>query len=118
MHDVMGATVKQLLNLVWFCKKVNIPFRVYGFTNCYFVNDEDRGGYYYNPSNESLIKEQKRNEVFIPESYRLLEFLSSEGNIKEFDRQIISSKIPFEWYSIGYFFGSSTQHHSSVQEEV
>ena len=88
MHDVMGATVKQLLNLVWFCKKVNIPFRVYGFTNCYFVNDDDRGGYYYNPSNESLIKEQKRNEVFIPESYRLLEFLSSEGNIKEFDRQI------------------------------
>ena len=87
MHECLGATVKQLLNLVWFCKKVNIPFRVYGFTNCYFVNNEDDGRY-YNPSNNSLIKEQKRNEVFIPDSYRLLEFLSSEGNIKEFDRQI------------------------------
>ena len=85
MHDCLGATVKQLLNLVWFCKKVNIPFRVYGFTNCYFVNDNERR---YCCSNESLIKEQKRNEVFIPESYRLLEFLSSEGNIKQFDRQI------------------------------
>ena len=36
MHDCLEATVKQLLNLVWFCKKVNIPFRVYGFTNCYY----------------------------------------------------------------------------------
>jgi len=87
MHECLGATVKQLLNLVWFCKKVNIPFRVYGFTNCYFVNNEDDGRY-YNPSNDSLIKEHKRNEVFIPDSYRLLEFLSSEGSIKEFDRQI------------------------------
>ena len=86
MHECLGATVKQLLNLVWFCKKVNIPFRVYGFTNCYFVNDEERG--YFYSSNNSLIKEQKKNEVFISESYRLLEFLSSEGNIKEFDRQI------------------------------
>jgi len=86
MHECLGATVKQLLNLVWFCKKVNIPFRVYGFTNCYFANDEVRG--YYHSSNNSLIKEQKKNEVFISESYRLLEFLSSEGNIKEFDRQI------------------------------
>ena len=87
MHDCLGATVKQLLNLVWFCKKVNIPFRVYGFTNCYFVNDEENRSYYYS-SNNSLIKEPKRNEVFLSESYRLLEFLSSEGNIKEFDRQI------------------------------
>ena len=87
MHDVMGATVKQLLNLVWFCKKVNIPFRVYGFTNCYFCRDDENRSYYYS-SNNSLIKEPKRNEVFLSESYRLLEFLSSEGNIKEFDRQI------------------------------
>ena len=88
MHDVMGATVKQLLNLVWFCRKVNIPFRVYGFTNCYFANLEDESRGYYNPSTNSLIKEPKRNEVFLPESYRLLEFLSSEANIKQFDRQV------------------------------
>ena len=88
MHDVMGATVKQLLNLVWFCRKVNIPFRVYGFTNCYFANLEDESRGYYNPSTNSLIKEPKRNEVFLPESYRLLEFLSSEADIKQFDRQV------------------------------
>ena len=33
MQNVMLDTCKQLYNLLWFCKKVNIPFEVYGFTN-------------------------------------------------------------------------------------
>jgi hypothetical protein len=85
MHNCLGATVKQLLNLVWFCKKVNIPFRVYGFTNCYFVDEETR---YYRQCEDSLINEPRRNEVWIDKSYRLLEFLSSEGNSKQFERQV------------------------------
>jgi len=35
MADVLTDTVKQLYNLIWFCKKVNIPFEVYAFTNEY-----------------------------------------------------------------------------------
>ena len=31
----MLDTVKQLFNIVWFCKKANIPFDVYAFTNDY-----------------------------------------------------------------------------------
>ena len=85
MHNCLGATVRQLLNLVWFCKKVNIPFRVYGFTNCYFIEDELN---YYRRSEDSFIKEPRRNEIWIDQSYRLLEFLSSEGNIKQFERQV------------------------------
>ena len=33
MHGIMGSVIKQILNLSMFCKKVNIPFEVYGFTN-------------------------------------------------------------------------------------
>ena len=33
MCDVMLDTIKQMFNLVWFCKKVGIPFEVYAFTN-------------------------------------------------------------------------------------
>lgn len=32
MCGVMMDTIKQLYNLIWFCKKVSIPFSVYGFT--------------------------------------------------------------------------------------
>ena len=32
MGGVIGSIIKQILNLTMFCKKVNIPFEVYGFT--------------------------------------------------------------------------------------
>jgi hypothetical protein len=31
----IDATTKQVMNLVWFCQKVNIPFEVYAFSSCY-----------------------------------------------------------------------------------
>ena len=35
MNSVMLDTVKQLYNLIWFCRKIQVPFEVYAFTNCY-----------------------------------------------------------------------------------
>ena len=39
MCDTIQQTVEQLMNLVWFCQKVNIPFEVYFFTSEYEKND-------------------------------------------------------------------------------
>ena len=39
MSHIMMDTVKQLINLVWFCKKVNIPFDVYAFSNSYPIHN-------------------------------------------------------------------------------
>jgi len=33
MCDVIKQTIDQLMNLVWFCQKINIPFEVYLFTS-------------------------------------------------------------------------------------
>jgi hypothetical protein len=33
MADVMVPTIKQLYNLIWFCRKVGIPYDVFAFTN-------------------------------------------------------------------------------------
>ena len=35
MHYHLNNTIKQLLSLVWFCNKVNIPFDVYAFTSAW-----------------------------------------------------------------------------------
>ena len=35
MNNVMMDTLKQLYNLIWFCRKVQIPYEVYAFTNDY-----------------------------------------------------------------------------------
>ena len=34
MSTVLMDTIKQLYNLIWFCKKVQIPFQVFAFSNC------------------------------------------------------------------------------------
>jgi hypothetical protein len=41
MCSQLQQTVEQLMNLVWFCKKVNIPFEVYFFTSEYGYNDDN-----------------------------------------------------------------------------
>ena len=33
MADILVPTLKQLYNLIWFCRKVGIPYDVYAFTN-------------------------------------------------------------------------------------
>jgi len=37
MSYIMKDTIKQLYNLIWFCRKVQIPFDVYAFTNCFLI---------------------------------------------------------------------------------
>lgn len=47
MQSSMQGTIEQILNLVMFCKKVNIPFDVYGFTDgasrhSYYTDDDGK----------------------------------------------------------------------------
>lgn len=73
MCNIMEDTVKQLLSLVMFCDKVNIPFKVYAFTNEWVENVEDAYGYYRRPK-ETYTK----NNVFhIPAHFSMLNLLSS-----------------------------------------
>tara|TARA_R100001594_G_scaffold17448_1_gene35549 strand:+ start:2652 stop:4823 length:2172 start_codon:yes stop_codon:yes gene_type:complete len=88
MHNCLGSTVKQLLNLVWFCRKVQIPFRVYGFSNCFFEVEEEPKTYWTRSSEDNLLGEPVKNQLWVDKSFRLFEFLTSEANTKEFDRQI------------------------------
>ena len=77
MSHIMLDTVKQLLNIVWFCKKVNIPFDVYAFSNEWFCGE-----------NAVEKCERKEDELFIGEDFGLLNFLSSSS--KELDTDILN----------------------------
>ena len=84
MHNVINDTVKQLLNLVWFCKKVGIPFEVYGFTyECpHPWRQEDptaMGGL-------REVQDMKENTLYLHSNFRLLNFLSSTRNSKDFEK--------------------------------
>jgi len=74
MHDNFYNTIKQTLNLVWFCERVKIPFEVYGFTNGYSNRDDTMK----NPN----IQKRKQNDIIINE-LRLLNMLSSRASKDE-----------------------------------
>ena len=75
MANSMVNTIKQLYDLIWFCKKVAIPFRVYGFSDAY-TNDTVFPG---------VPCENKLNHLHIDKDFRLLEFFSSKMNAQTLD---------------------------------
>jgi len=85
MGDVMGDTVKQLFNLVWFCKKVAIPFEVYAFTSDYPLVK-------YDEDNKASIRElaytKKDGLVQVGEWFSLMNMLTSKTNSKTLEEQM------------------------------
>jgi len=96
MCDVMMDTIKQLFNLVWFCKKVAIPFEVYAFTNDYPLVNSDRA------LREPAYK-KRDGLVQIGEWFSMMNLLTSKTNGKVLDEQMKNL------FRLAYSFGRWTQ---------
>jgi len=81
MSQVIMDTVKQLFNLVWFCKKVSIPFEVYAFTTDYPIVSQD------NNLRQSCY-DRKEGSIHITEWFSLMNILTSKVNGKTLDDQM------------------------------
>ena len=84
MANELLPTVKQLLNLTAFCKKVQIPFEVYAFTNEWVVAQRAM-----NPDDfieREFGKDVKKNTVHIDEYFYLINFISSRSNARDYER--------------------------------
>ena len=79
MSHVMLDTIKQLYNLLWFCKKVNIPFEVYAFTN----EHPPVGDTFHRTSYE-----KKSGLALIEETFSLMNLFTSTVNNKILDEQM------------------------------
>ena len=84
MSHVMMDTIKQLYNLMWFCKKVQIPFDVYAFTTSYPKTDRDDRGY------ASPLYEAKDNMMVIENQFSLMNLFTSQTRIKELNQQMLN----------------------------
>ena len=85
MNFVLMDTLKQLFNLMWFCKKVSIPFDVYAFTSEYpLVKCDENGG--------SEVRERsytpKDGLVSIPEWFSLMNIFTSKVSSSELEKQM------------------------------
>jgi len=85
MSDVMLDTVKQLFNLVWFCKKVAIPFEVYAFTSDYPLVSYDENG---KANIRELAYTKKDGLVQVGEWFSLMNMLTSKTNGKTLEEQM------------------------------
>ena len=78
MSEYIGDTIKQLYNLVAFCRKVSIPFEVYAFTDQYFHEGDTLD--YYNQSHNVV---EKNGDIAL-EKFYLMNIFSSKMSASEF----------------------------------
>ena len=86
MSTCIHDTVKQLINLVSFCRKVKIPFEVYAFVNHFYENSDGYG--YYSSGKDEWLHERKEGLLVIDSPFRLLNLISSSAGKKDIDNQI------------------------------
>ena len=86
MQYVLQDTLKQLFNLIWFCKKVQIPFEVYAFTN-----EWNRRGY-GGDADEPLKShyEEKEGLLSVERCFNLLNVLTHKVNAKTLEHQMLN----------------------------
>jgi len=97
MGQVMEDTIKQLFNLIWFCKKVSIPFDVYAFTSDYPLVKYNEDGS-ADMENCRFAYERRDGTLHIPEWFSMMNLLTSSVNAKTLDQQMKSI------YRIAYTF--------------
>jgi len=90
MNQVLLDTVKQLYNLLWFCKKVQIPFDVYAFTNEWnrSVTDYETGE--ITSAIPQPLYNIKEYSFKIGEDFSLLNMFTSNVKTIEFDKQLLN----------------------------
>ena len=98
MGGVLLDTVKQLFNLIWFCKKVNIPFDVYAFTNDYPIvkHDEDGGSHF-----RTISYTRKAGLLHVGELFSMMNLLTHKTNAKELNTQM-NNIWRLAWYYCRY----------------
>jgi len=93
MAHVIKDTIKQLYNLIWFCKKVQIPFEVYAFTNEWRRGEDWSYKKYY---------EEKENVFHIEDTFTMMNILTSKVSGKELERQLKNI-----WRTVSGFYGAN-----------
>ena len=107
MGTVMMDTLKQLYNLMWFCKKVAIPFEVYAFTSDYPLVKYDENGS-ADMTNCKFAYERRHGTIHVPEWFSMMNLFTSKVNGKTLEQQMKNI------FRIAYTFN----HYSYIQVPI
>ncbi len=100
MADMMGDTLRQLITLAAFCRRVGIPFEAYAFTNSYGERYDD----------SVTMADSKPGEFDMNRrSFRLLNLLSSRAKNREWNRLLACCLQMVDYFDTAY-----TSRHSDM----
>ena len=116
MHDKITPTIHQLMNLTMFCQKVNIPFEVYAFSNDNGNRRWDKDALQETPKDKSRPKYEE-GDITVDERLKLLNFVSSKMNAKEYEKGMINLFLLSERYNNTLWYMSRKQYNSLDSDE-
>ena len=90
MADVMLDTCKQLFNLVWFCKKVSIPFEVYAFTNEWRRGEYDYENDRYFAADRTPHYKKRDGLICVDETFSMMNILTSKVSGSVLENQMLN----------------------------
>ena len=90
MQYVLEDTLKQLYNLIWFCKKVSIPFEVYAFTNEWRRGCYDFKTHQHLSADRTAHYEKKEGLVAVDESFSMMNLFTSKSSSKVLESQMLN----------------------------
>jgi len=107
MSDNMQGTLEQIISLSMFCRKVNIPFDVYGFIDNGYAERELTNVDFSSPSKGLDLRNDPRlNSLYISnDNFRLKQLLHHRMKTQEFNAAMKNLLLCAETYK-GYYHGT------------
>ena len=104
MQYNLTQTLKQLYNLVWFCDRVKIPYRVYAFSDAYGRTPDYRSVMEEN----TLVTQNIDNKSDLNISgFRLIEMFSDKMRKNE------TADMMHYWYMMGVYYSQGYRHYDN-----
>ena len=112
MSQVLQDTCKQLFNLIWFCKKISIPFEVYAFTNEWNRRFYDEENNKYVAANLKSHYQKKEGLLSIDDHFNMMNILTSKVSSKELENQMVNI------WRISCYYNNSYSLYYNVPEKL
>lgn len=110
MSDNIAGTIEQMISLSMFCRKVNIPFQVYGFIDNPHSHTELA---LQGISHENRNDRKEGNLYMNNEHFRLVEFMSHTMKLSEFNNAVQKLLMLADAYNSSYSY-----HYYSTRSRV
>jgi hypothetical protein len=101
MQENMPGSIEQILVLTMFCRKVNIPFRVFGFTDCSETYNIDRGLDEWEKRKLETFSFSRNVGELAFSNVQLREYLNSKMSNADFTKSLRNMLLLKESYTMG-----------------